>query len=640
MVRLVLVLLAVAALGVRDIAAEGETKAYWDVPEVDLAAIIEGRESSIPDIRRALAKDGILAITNIPAVTKLRKETFHAAAECLPELSDAPRAEFADGVRRVSVGARTVYHALQDWQDESLQQSSNPACKSFRNLSQKLRRAVLSTQQLFVSRLDKICDLDTDASAPLISLQNSLENGTEAAQLSNLQSVVDNGSQLEHVHIYQGASKSVDSDDSSLDLHLDAGLFIMFIPALHTEAGSTPRETDFTLELANGEHVTPVFPDDGNAIVIMIGAAFERLLNPRARIPLRAAPHELRVSQNATRVWYGKMFLPSEDAHYTAENQSFKQIHAAQVEAFRSELASSPAYVKATTASMGCTDVFAMVTEQSKQCGKNELFCWMKCMQKPAKQCSKNEAMVCAKPNGNPWEPKTHCTDCLPRCVAQAPEVVGNDFCNGYGTVMYMERLVGWADPDEACLVLFFDALKLDTRTKYVSALVAVFFFGVLTDYLSSLRRKLETHAREQKGKKTRFMIIRGLMHFVQLSFAYIAMLFAMTYSILIMVSIVAGLATGHVLFNMKHHVSEHVEPCCAITCDDSASSTSYDDTFEDCMYSSTNEEPLLSHTQHSSPAAGGSYDAIFPARELSVPVQQPQAQPEHHCCGNSPHNI
>ncbi|GBG27408.1 High affinity copper uptake protein 1 [Hondaea fermentalgiana] len=563
--------------------------AAWNVPEVDYFALLEedqggAEEEQIRGMRRALAEHGIVAISGVPGIDELRQEAFSLATDCLPNLQDSAHVELDDGTQRLSIGARTVAHAMKDWESPALLASTHPSCVALRGIGRKLRRAVQLAQQMFLARVDQVCQ--TSEKSIDFFVARATSSGDDG--FTSVRDLIDAGSQLEHMHVYSRSQhKSTDEHggtSAALDLHEDAGLFILFVPAVNFGKSASAAD-GFTLELASGERVTPVFPRDGNTIVLMIGAAFERLVNPRSRVPLRAMPHELHVSHGSTRAWFGKMFLPPADALYTAENQTFASVHAAQIDAVRAQ--------PAKTASMGCTDVFAYATDQSSGCKNDELYCWMKCMPKPT--CDTHKQARCVHPNGDPWDVTTHCTECKPRCVAEHHNhtVQGNDFCNGQGTVMFMERIVGWADQDEACVVLLFQVFTLDTRLKFVVGMIAVFAFGIATEFLGLARRNVEKRERSKPFSITG-TLLRGCMHFTQLAFAYVAMLFAMTYSLPIMTSIVAGLTTGHVLFNMRQPVSEHIEPCCAITCDETASTSS-----SEAGNSTTLSDPLLTENRH-----------------------------------------
>ncbi len=54
------------------------------------------------------------------------------------------------------------------------------------------------------------------------------------------------------------------------------------------------------------------------------------------------------------------------------------------------------------------------------------------------------------------------------------------------------------------------------------------------------------------------------LVFALTLSLGYLAMLVAMTYSVELFLSIVAGLVAGHGIFNVGAPVGETVDPCCA----------------------------------------------------------------------------
>ena len=58
--------------------------------------------------------------------------------------------------------------------------------------------------------------------------------------------------------------------------------------------------------------------------------------------------------------------------------------------------------------------------------------------------------------------------------------------------------------------------------------------------------------------------LVDTIFFILQITFGYLAMLMAMTYSTIMFVSVVAGLTTGHVLFASNVPVGEHADACCS----------------------------------------------------------------------------
>ena len=137
---------------------------------------------------------------------------------------------------------------------------------------------------------------------------------------------------LEHFHSYRrGQAQDINDDASegllSIDMHADQGLFIAFVPALLVEDEAAPNSGarvvegasvgQFYLKHRDGT-VAEVDFGDGDELVFMLGDGVEQYFNDKYDGPnLRAAPHAMVMPQHApqqSRAWYGRMFLPPDEA--------------------------------------------------------------------------------------------------------------------------------------------------------------------------------------------------------------------------------------------------------------------------------------------------------------------------------------
>ncbi|KAG1650545.1 hypothetical protein FOA52_009250, partial [Chlamydomonas sp. UWO 241] len=111
---------------------------------------------------------------------------------------------------------------------------------------------------------------------------------------------VTRGESLEHFHVFRREHAPTAAE--TLRLHSDVGLFIVMTAAENYEtaaaegrlqrlAGDTKPATGFLLELADGELVRPIIPD--NSLLVMNGEGSSRWISGAAGAPRpRAASHE------------------------------------------------------------------------------------------------------------------------------------------------------------------------------------------------------------------------------------------------------------------------------------------------------------------------------------------------------------
>eukprot|EP00978_Attheya_sp_CCMP212_P021438 scaffold62569_cov69-Attheya_sp.AAC.1 len=138
----------------------------------------------------------------------------------------------------------------------------------------------------------------------------------------------------------------------------------------------------------------------------------------------------------------------------------------------------------------------------------------------------------------------------------------------GGGMTMYMDgfRSTFASDSDTPCLNLFFPAWTLDTRGKFVAAMLGVLFLAICVEGISALR--LYAHKSMTPGRK-RKMLIMG-MHGSQALFGYVLMMATMTFSIEMLLSVCTGLGAGYGVF-FDDSTTSHVttNPCCGFMADE-----------------------------------------------------------------------
>ena len=128
-----------------------------------------------------------------------------------------------------------------------------------------------------------------------------------------------------------------------------------------------------------------------------------------------------------------------------------------------------------------------------------------------------------------------------------------------------MTGFVTVPDPGQACLVLFFAPIVLDTPARFAAGCAAVFLLGFGVEAVGFLRRRREKALRRALRRSAaptccaapkdagpslaRARAERTAMFAAQLTGAYLAMLVAMMYETHLFVLVVLGLAAGHIVF-------------------------------------------------------------------------------------------
>ena len=166
----------------------------------------------------------------------------------------------------------------------------------------------------------------------------------------------------------------------------------------------------------------------------------------------------------------------------------------------------------------------------------------------------------------------------------------GTSFCKGDmggggGMIMYMDGFHFGLAGGQPCLNLFVASWTLDSRTKYVGAILAVFGLAVLVEGSSKLRQVLVKRSRDYVFRQSshrpyhfskntaltlwRLVGVPGI-HALQALLGYILMLATMTFAVELLLAVVLGLGVGHAMFfpfdpTAAQPTVTHVtsNPCC-----------------------------------------------------------------------------
>mmetsp|Transcript_19798 Transcript_19798/g.24143 ORF Transcript_19798/g.24143 Transcript_19798/m.24143 type:complete len:541 (-) Transcript_19798:1776-3398(-) len=425
-----------------------------------------------------LTETGIVVVNSIPDFQRLREEVLISSAKCALSSRSADlgafRTLFEDGTMRYTLGSKTVDRKAYDF--DNLDTSSS-ACATFESLSTDFRNLVNTVSQLFINRLDEALGIGYGSQLLLDTSRNQY--------FDTVKEVVETGLQLEHFHTYQRMTFPKNSTfEHTLDMHVDLGLFISMTPGYFVE-GQEDEDSGLYIKLRTGDVVKPDFLD-GNVLLFMIGDGFNQWINPSIKFPLRATPHAMKMpSGAATRSWYGRMFMPSDDAYLLPQRQTFRKL--------REEFQTNDGQSRISTTA--CSDGLVPSKRSLQTCtNANQIYCWNECHDVVA-SCGTGETTQCAKDLGGgefslcPID--THDPGCQPNClIAQSLLDIGNGFCNGFTVSMYMDGFTGVGDSKLQCLVFLFQSAVLDTAGKYTVAALCSVVLGIIVEFTVYLRRK------------------------------------------------------------------------------------------------------------------------------------------------------
>lgn len=107
---------------------------------------------------------------------------------------------------------------------------------------------------------------------------------------------------------------------------------------------------------------------------------------------------------------------------------------------------------------------------------------------------------------------------------------------------------------NQSCLNLLFPGWTLDTEAKFYIAMMGVFLLAVSVEGFSKLRHRVVRAARlnAMQGRTSKALWLRSsvtLLHGMQALLGYTLMLVTMTFSLELLMCVVAGLALGYAVF-------------------------------------------------------------------------------------------
>lgn len=559
------------------------------VEEVSFESLLTDVDGS--SIRKAVVREGMFQVTQVPRLKTLRKKMFHEMVKCMMTADKVKTAVLADETVRhtfasiIEHGQRYETSMKQHLgiSDEELSEE----CKQFEATSTAVRELVTRVSTMVFAQLDALCGTRT---AGEIFARHI--NGVD--HYPSMQSFLTSGSHLEHYHAYQAncSSTKMKSGLAALDLHTDVGLFIALLPSAYYDT-STANEVSakpgmgFLVESSEGEIGRPALAEEGDVIFFMMGQGMTEF--GHKCMPMRPVPHAMvmqpscELGDNIMRAWYGRMFLQPKSAVNERSKLSYGEedkIRVAAVTHQKDSFGAGCSY--SNEYSSNAQSPHMMARDLATSCGTGEAYCWMSCMEiatgDGCTSSSTADDAVCANSEtGEVWElGDSHCTECTLTCPdtlsgnstsnssSTSTTTKSGSICNGYGTVMYMSGFQSSIDPDDYCVNILFRKWTLDTRWKMAVGFLGSFAFAIFVEFVIWARRYHLKVLQDRWSTPANYSVYIS-MYILQVTNGYFAMLIIMTYSAFLFIAVVLGLAAGHVIFNMnlRSTKGQAADPCC-----------------------------------------------------------------------------
>lgn len=309
------------------------------------------------DFEQSLSAFGVVAVDLGQEFGALRVKALEAAQSCIQDLHAPAEEAFQDGTRRLSVAVSI---------EPGFKAQKLEACAG---VDQSFRRQIHSATALFADRLGEVYDLE-HAAQPLLSTKDSTTN------YATVTDVLQHGEHLEHFHSYH---KEGESNELTIPVHTDQGLFIAFVPPVNsdTDGNALGPLAKFWIELRDGSKVRVPIEDEEfqNCVFFLLGDGVEQYVNGLlggGGPALRSCPHALEMTGvvNAHRVWYGLMILPPSDAVSPTHGLTYGRLRRLAIEDSADE----------KSASMGCSRNLFARELAATSCDADQLYCWARCM--------------------------------------------------------------------------------------------------------------------------------------------------------------------------------------------------------------------------------------------------------------------
>lgn len=462
------------------------SKSAWSVTSIPLVKLRDENYSQV--IRDTLALDGLLFVSDIPHFAAASSDAFATFEQCKERTVAATNqgGVFSNFVVR-RLGTRNDEGRLEDTSLEN----------------RRLEGTDEDTEG--PSREDAAVPCDMHRTRTFRTLVHQTGADVAAALGPSAVEFIRTGAHKEQFHRYA-------SDHDRLPMHTDAGVLLAMTSTVLDEG--VPNALSVVTPL--GDTVEVDIPP--HTILIMAGEGFN-MSQSLLGVKLRAVPHAPVISRDVTaRLWYGEMFLPSED-FYIRPNIRMR------------DWVNTP-----NAATIGCMSSGRQLKDARVDCGPNSSLCWMQCI--PSNYTCRNIS------SGGICEPLA--SHMNPDCREEI-QSAHKPFCtNGMATDMFMQGFVSilFGSADNGCLAFFFGSLVIDSYFKFFLAFLAYVAIGMSSEALIYFRRK-------QARRATASRAWALAAYAGNVSVGYLVMLGAMTYALEIFAAVILGLTLGHAMFSL-----------------------------------------------------------------------------------------
>ncbi|KAL7487092.1 hypothetical protein ACHAW6_012672 [Cyclotella cf. meneghiniana] len=394
-----------------------------------LTAVNDGNESLL----NALSYDGLVSITAIPNFSALKQTVLRHFASCLLDrdaTQDQKSVVFQDGTTRRSFafGKDDIASALKDLPETS-------SCEAFASSIVPFRSAVDAVVESFARRLS--AEIGSSLMQPLLT---GARQDERPSSWNTVEEIVAAREYLDHFHSYQ---KLDDREHKTIEFHVDQGLFLAFAPGMVANSNSRSvagLSEGFYVRDMGGKEYDLMF-DECDDLVFMLGDGVNQYINNKLTTDdstkvLYAPPHALTLKTHQdpslSRVWFGRMILPPQDAFVPSSGDSttFGQIRRDIIQHFATSVdfivgigCSSPELQLGLHGVPSISRNLQGHGIDASMCAEDELFCWFRCMpladhELTITTCSeRNLQLQCANPRDQVVPDGQQHGDYFPACT-------------------------------------------------------------------------------------------------------------------------------------------------------------------------------------------------------------------------------
>lgn len=475
-----------------------------------------------------------------------------------------------------------------------------------------LRDEISSVSKAFVSALDGALVHDTNERTNHYGRPKTLLRDEHGKSYETITEIVRSANHLEHFHVYTNSDKNQQSE-LAWDWHTDAGLFLVFVPALDCNDNNHMDES-FYYRGPDGTPIRAKF-DGGRTAIVMLGQGAQDWLDlpsPEKGTSLKATTHSVRwseisntgsIQQQQRRAWYGMMHLVPETAMiYGAK--TLKDVKESLSLSHQSKTKhKSPSQFLSPGISLGCGNIHSSLVHEDQQqlqsiddvkiqsasrrqrhlstqdpsmCNNvTNFFCWMTCMDIPqidqaelyveagySLYCVDESAMASSNNNvTKAHEPcvgihNPACKGSWEKTVKGGPSAAINVQQGAEEDIEYPFCYGGTTMYMEGFHWIQSSTCVVLLFPSWVLNSASRYIAAVIGTILAAIGLEKFIQQRRKimvsmEGGVHR-LIVSALFYGVQLSIGYLLMLIIMIYSGALFFSVILGLVVGHVMFNAK----------------------------------------------------------------------------------------